>query len=210
MKLNTLLEDNTSVNSYSSINSEQDNLSISSGHGCRICTEPVENEMQFCKCSGYVAIIHKECLLKWLSMSNKTHCEICNHKFDLHISKQYVWINMILMSIFILVTIIAYLYTFLFTQNNDVSIYILSALTTVLLIVSAIRNNKKLFIKKIIDVEEYYEQTQIKENISSSNSSGNQRDLHLNFHRLINDNQNLSINNIESEVETTERDRLLE
>ena len=207
MKLNTLLEDNTSVNSYSSINTEQDNLSISSGHGCRICTEPVENEMYFCKCSGYVAIIHKECLLKWLSMSNKTQCEICNHKFDLHISKQYIWTNVLLMSIFILVTITAYLYTFLFTKNNDVSIYILSALTTVLLIVSAIRNNKKLFIKKIIDVDEYYEQTQFKENISSCN----QRDLHLNFHPLIiNENQNLSINNTLSEEETTESDRLLE
>ena len=95
----------------------------------------IENEMYFCKCSGYVAIIHKECLLKWLSMI-KTQCEICNHKFDLHISKQYIWTNVLLMSIFILVTITAYLYTFLFTKNNDVSIYILSALTTVLLIVS--------------------------------------------------------------------------
>ena len=44
------------------------------------------------------------------------------------------------------------------------------------------------------------EQTQFKENISSCN----QRDLHLNFHPLIiNENQNLSINNTLSEEETT-------
>ena len=209
MKLNKLLEDNSSI---SSDNLDEDNSSISSGHGCRICTEPVEDEMNFCRCTGYTAIVHKECLLKWLLISNKTQCEICNQKFNLHVSKEYIWRNILCMSAFILVTTSAYLYTFLFTKNNDVSIYILSGLTTVLLVVSAVRNNKQLFLKTIIDIEEYYEQ------IESDNSSINcrnsvsedQQDLHLNFHPLI---LNESINNSPQSrlvSDPSERDRLLE
>jgi len=215
MKLNNIIDDTTSLTSYISSHS-----SISSGHGCRICTEPVDNEIKFCKCSGYVAIVHKECLLKWLSISNKDHCEICNYKFNLKIIKKVIWTNVFFISIFILGTILAYLYTYLNTHNNDTSIYILTGITIIILIVSAINNNKHLFLNKIIDINEYNSEHHYEDNENLliqeiTDNSDNNSDNNLNFHPLIiTDDQYIAAsqtntNNTEP-TEPTETDRLLE
>ena len=210
MKQNNLIDDNTSLNSHISSHS-----SISSGHGCRICTEPVDHEIKFCKCSGYVAIVHKECLLKWLSMSNKDHCEICHYKFNLKITQNLIWSNVFFMSIFIFGTIFAYLYTYLNTHNNDTSIYILSGMTIIILIVSAINNNKYLFLNKIIDINEYTENdyqdnenslpAEITDNLDSNS------DNNLNFHPLIiTDEHYIPVSQTNNNTTPTESDRLLE
>lgn len=43
---------------------------------CRICLE--NGGDRFCKCDGTSALIHENCLLKWMQVSNKTQCEICH------------------------------------------------------------------------------------------------------------------------------------
>jgi len=215
MKQNNFIDDNTSLNSY--ISDLCDNSSISSEYGCRICTEPVDNEMNFCKCSGYVAIVHKECLLKWLYISKKDHCEICNYKFNLKITQTFIWTNIFFISIFILGTIFAYLYTYLNTQNNDTSIYLLSGLTIILLIVSAINNNKHLFINRIIDINEYNSENDYENNENSlteeiTDNLDNNSDNNLNFHPLIiTDERYIPVSQTNtSNLVPTESDRLLE
>lgn len=46
---------------------------------CRICLE--EGGHTFCKCSGTSALVHEECLLKWLHVSKRKRCEICKEPF---------------------------------------------------------------------------------------------------------------------------------
>lgn len=51
---------------------------------CRICrTEAGEAESLFhpCKCSGSIKYVHQECLMEWLSHSQKKHCELCKTPF---------------------------------------------------------------------------------------------------------------------------------
>lgn len=51
---------------------------------CRICLMPVESQhiKNYCLCSGSIGIYHKNCQLKWLVLSNKEECEVCNYKFN--------------------------------------------------------------------------------------------------------------------------------
>ncbi|KAF2159370.1 hypothetical protein M409DRAFT_30120 [Zasmidium cellare ATCC 36951] len=59
----------------------------SSGFGgdtCRICrSEGTPDEPLFypCKCSGSIKFVHQECLMEWLSHSQKKHCELCKTPF---------------------------------------------------------------------------------------------------------------------------------
>ena len=51
---------------------------------CRICRgEAVEGEPLFypCKCSGSIKFVHQDCLMEWLSHSQKKHCELCKTPF---------------------------------------------------------------------------------------------------------------------------------
>ncbi|KAL3417465.1 E3 ubiquitin-protein ligase march6 [Phlyctema vagabunda] len=51
---------------------------------CRICRgEAAENEPLFypCKCSGSIKFVHQDCLMEWLSHSQKKHCELCKTPF---------------------------------------------------------------------------------------------------------------------------------
>ena len=48
---------------------------------CRICLEEEGIMIQPCNCKGTAANVHEECLLRWLSVSNKTTCEICNFEY---------------------------------------------------------------------------------------------------------------------------------
>ncbi|KAL2161790.1 hypothetical protein VTH06DRAFT_7574 [Thermothelomyces fergusii] len=51
---------------------------------CRICRgEGSEDEPLFfpCKCSGSIKYVHQDCLMEWLSHSQKKHCELCKTPF---------------------------------------------------------------------------------------------------------------------------------
>ncbi|KAF2139162.1 uncharacterized protein K452DRAFT_290263 [Aplosporella prunicola CBS 121167] len=51
---------------------------------CRICRgEGSLDEPLFfpCKCSGSIKFVHQECLMEWLSHSQKKHCELCKTPF---------------------------------------------------------------------------------------------------------------------------------
>lgn len=54
------------------------------GDTCRICrSEGTDNEPLFypCKCSGSIRFVHQECLMEWLSHSQKKYCELCKTPF---------------------------------------------------------------------------------------------------------------------------------
>lgn len=51
---------------------------------CRICRgEGSDSEPLFhpCKCSGSIKYVHQDCLMEWLSHSQKKHCELCKTAF---------------------------------------------------------------------------------------------------------------------------------
>ncbi len=51
---------------------------------CRICRgEGSKEEPLFypCKCSGSIKFVHQNCLMEWLSHSQKKHCELCKTSF---------------------------------------------------------------------------------------------------------------------------------
>ncbi|KAF4632071.1 hypothetical protein G7Y89_g6059 [Cudoniella acicularis] len=51
---------------------------------CRICRgEGSDSEPLFhpCKCSGSIKHVHQDCLMEWLSHSQKKHCELCKTPF---------------------------------------------------------------------------------------------------------------------------------
>lgn len=51
---------------------------------CRICRgEATSTEPLFfpCKCSGSIKYVHQDCLMEWLSHSQKKHCELCKTPF---------------------------------------------------------------------------------------------------------------------------------
>ncbi|GAB7357305.1 hypothetical protein MBLNU459_g8268t3 [Dothideomycetes sp. NU459] len=54
------------------------------GDTCRICrSEGSPDEPLFypCKCSGSIKFVHQDCLMEWLSHSNKKYCELCKTPF---------------------------------------------------------------------------------------------------------------------------------
>ena len=46
---------------------------------CRICLE--EGGRHFCACTGTCALVHAECLQKWVDISHRSTCEICLAKY---------------------------------------------------------------------------------------------------------------------------------
>ncbi|KAJ9625795.1 hypothetical protein H2203_004558 [Taxawa tesnikishii (nom. ined.)] len=65
-------------------NTGTDNRLPGEGDTCRICrSEGTEEEPLFypCKCSGSIKFVHQDCLMEWLSHSNKKHCELCKTPF---------------------------------------------------------------------------------------------------------------------------------
>jgi E3 ubiquitin-protein ligase MARCH6 len=51
---------------------------------CRICRgegSPDEPLFYPCKCSGSIKYVHQDCLMEWLSHSQKKHCELCKTPF---------------------------------------------------------------------------------------------------------------------------------
>ncbi|KZF21722.1 hypothetical protein L228DRAFT_269178 [Xylona heveae TC161] len=58
--------------------------SIDDPDTCRICRgEGTEDEPLFypCRCSGSIKYVHQECLMEWLSHSQKKYCELCKTPF---------------------------------------------------------------------------------------------------------------------------------
>ena len=51
---------------------------------CRICRCGSEAGVLYhpCRCSGSVMHVHQACLQRWLQMSGKTKCELCNFTFE--------------------------------------------------------------------------------------------------------------------------------
>lgn len=61
-----------------------DNPQPTESDTCRICrSEGLPNEPLFypCKCSGSIKYVHQDCLMEWLSHSQKKHCELCKTPF---------------------------------------------------------------------------------------------------------------------------------
>ncbi|KAF2104634.1 hypothetical protein NA57DRAFT_51451 [Rhizodiscina lignyota] len=51
---------------------------------CRICrgeSTPTEALFYPCKCSGSIKYVHQDCLMEWLSHSQKKYCELCKTPF---------------------------------------------------------------------------------------------------------------------------------
>ena len=51
---------------------------------CRICRSEGTSDQQLfypCKCSGSIKYVHQECLMEWLSHTQKKYCELCKTPF---------------------------------------------------------------------------------------------------------------------------------
>ena len=71
-------------------NAKEKQKSVDEPDTCRICRgEGSQNEPLFypCKCSGSIKFVHQDCLMEWLSHSQKKHCELCKTPF--HFTKLY-------------------------------------------------------------------------------------------------------------------------
>ena len=65
-------------------NTRRDDKSSEDADTCRICRgEGSQEEPLFypCKCSGSIKFVHQNCLMEWLSHSQKKHCELCKTPF---------------------------------------------------------------------------------------------------------------------------------
>ena len=65
-------------------NSKGKQKSLDDADTCRICRgEGSREEPLFypCKCSGSIKFVHQNCLMEWLSHSQKKHCELCKTPF---------------------------------------------------------------------------------------------------------------------------------
>lgn len=65
-----------------SIANTTSSTSIGSVVVCKICADSTgEKLFEPCRCSGSMSSIHHSCLVKWLAMSGRKHCEICTYKY---------------------------------------------------------------------------------------------------------------------------------
>ena len=65
-------------------NSKGKRKSVDESDTCRICRAEgsVEEPLFYpCKCSGSIKFVHQNCLMEWLSHSQKKHCELCKTPF---------------------------------------------------------------------------------------------------------------------------------
>lgn len=65
-------------------NIESKNKALDEPDTCRICRgEGSKQDPLFypCKCSGSIKFVHQNCLMEWLSHSQKKHCELCKTPF---------------------------------------------------------------------------------------------------------------------------------
>ena len=72
------------------IETSQNATNEDAGDYCRICRGEASLEQPLfypCKCSGSIKYVHQDCLMEWLSHSQKKHCELCKTPF--HFTKLY-------------------------------------------------------------------------------------------------------------------------
>ncbi|KAG5304184.1 RING finger domain-containing protein [Histoplasma capsulatum G186AR] len=65
-------------------NTASNKRSVDEYDTCRICRgEGTEEEQLYypCKCSGSIKFVHQDCLMQWLSHSQKKYCELCKTPF---------------------------------------------------------------------------------------------------------------------------------
>lgn len=56
---------------------------------CRICHSHDNLISSPCRCRGSVAMVHRQCLERWLSHSGTVHCDLCACRFDMMTELQY-------------------------------------------------------------------------------------------------------------------------
>ncbi|VDO86413.1 unnamed protein product [Heligmosomoides polygyrus] len=61
--------------------SESDRSSSIERRACRICQSESGEMVRPCGCAGTMGDIHEVCLSRWVAMSNKDQCEICQEKY---------------------------------------------------------------------------------------------------------------------------------
>ena len=54
---------------------------------CRICYEadPDGELISVCGCTGSLALVHKECIEKWIRISKRKNCEICHQPYTIDV-----------------------------------------------------------------------------------------------------------------------------
>ena len=55
------------------LNDENQQIIPISTRECRICYDEVTERIEFCACSGSMAVIHMECLLRWLEIDKENN-----------------------------------------------------------------------------------------------------------------------------------------
>ncbi|RCN38691.1 zinc finger, C3HC4 type [Ancylostoma caninum] len=61
--------------------SDSENSSSIERRACRICQSESGEMVRPCACAGTMGDIHEVCLSRWVAMSNKDQCEICQEKY---------------------------------------------------------------------------------------------------------------------------------
>ncbi|CAJ0594446.1 unnamed protein product [Cylicocyclus nassatus] len=61
--------------------SESEPSSSLERRACRICQSESGEMVRPCACAGTMGDIHERCLSRWVAMSNKDQCEICQEKY---------------------------------------------------------------------------------------------------------------------------------
>ncbi|VDO80420.1 unnamed protein product [Haemonchus placei] len=61
--------------------SDSDQSSSIERRACRICQSESGEMVRPCGCAGTMGDIHEVCLSRWVAMSNKDQCEICQEKY---------------------------------------------------------------------------------------------------------------------------------
>ena len=93
------------------LNDENQQIIPISTRECRICYDEVTERIEFCACSGSMADIHMECLLRWLEIDKENNngyskmikkCEICNSEVEVVIfrEKKYYLFIVLLMCVY--------------------------------------------------------------------------------------------------------------
>ena len=149
----TIINNSNSI--ANSINLTYSPSSNGSNLYCRICLMPVEpcHIKNYCLCSGSTGVYHKSCQLKWLIISNKDKCEVCNYTFNF--KKEYgINYKFVFYVIFTFTIIGVFIFYVIFTFKQQ--IMLIMGLFTSLLIITCFnifRTSEFYKLKKIDLIE---------------------------------------------------------
>lgn len=77
----TALTTMSMVNPKTRCGSDSNQSSSTERRACRICQSESGEMVRPCGCTGTMGDIHEVCLSRWVAMSNKDQCEICQEKY---------------------------------------------------------------------------------------------------------------------------------